>query len=80
MTKEEVLKKFKELGYEYIPLEKLPHMVLLIKDIKEIKKKLSIWYNTDTLLYWKLWSDGRYAPFNIKEHGLLTELFIAWEE
>lgn len=75
ITKEEVLKKFKELGYKHKPKEEFSHMIYLVNDDEKKKWILTISINTETKIYWKLWGDGVFEPFTFEEHQLLNELF-----
>lgn len=79
MTKEEVLKKFEELGYEYRPKKEYPHTIFLVDDDDDDNPKwvLYIIINTQSKKYWKRWGDDCFERFTFQEHQLLTELFKA---
>ena len=78
MTKEEVLKKFEELGYEYRIPKEYPHMIYLIEDDNEPRWVLTIMINTQSKKYWKHWGDLSCESITLQEHQLLHELFKCW--
>lgn len=81
-TLEEVIKEWKELGYEQRTREGYPYMIYLVIDYGEPECTLSIKINTQTKNYWKVWGGClSVEPFTLEEHQLLTKTFraLGWE-
>ena len=73
MTEQEILKKFKELGYEVFVIER--HSIALYKFIEKYNEEYSIIIDLVNKCYY---CECMEVIIDMQIHQLLTELFKCW--